>query len=155
MSLFMQQRKKATIVYLSKILIPVTVVISLFLGGIGAGIITFEPPEEVSSEEKVSATLVLDFGDGTRYSTALTIENATVFDVLLELEKQGAITIETTYWESFDSYSVDSIIYKDVAYAGDAGHYWAFYVNGEASMQGADKVYVHDNDVIEWKFVGF
>lgn len=127
----------------------------LFLGGIGTGIITFEPSQEIGSNGEVSTTVVIDFGDGTNYSTVLIVENATGFMVLLELEKQGIIDIETTYWESFGGYSVDSITYNDKIYAGDMSHYWAFYVNGEASMKGADNVYVHEDDIIEWKFEGF
>ncbi|MBN2066328.1 MAG: DUF4430 domain-containing protein, partial [Candidatus Thermoplasmatota archaeon] len=146
----MDRHTKSTMIYLSKILIPIIIVMGLFLGGINAGIITFEPPEETEGGKEVSATILIDFGDGTSYSTVLTLENATGLDVLLELEKQGVIGVGTTYWESFGGYSVDSITYNNITYKGDTGRYWAFYVNGEASMKGADKIYVHDNDVTEW-----
>ena len=151
----MNQKTKNNIIYVSKILIPIIVVIGLFLGGVSAGIITFEQPNRIVNTGKVTATIVIDFNDGSSYSNVLTVDNSTVFDFLLEIEKIGDINIETTYWESFGSYSVDSITYQGKKYEGDMSHYWAFYVNGQLSMEGADKIYVQDNDLIEWKFETF
>ena len=146
---------KNNIFYGLKILIPIIIVIGLFLGGVNAGIITFDQPETNINIGLITVTLEVDFRDGTIYSDDLTLENITGFDLLLELEEKDIIEIETTYWESFGGYSVDSITYQGKKYEGDISHYWAFYVNGEPSMEGADKVYVNDNDIITWTYESF
>ena len=151
----MNPKTNSNIIYALKILIPIIILIGLFLGGISAGIITFEPQNKIINTGKVTATIVIDFGDGTTYSDVLTLENSTGFSILLELEKQGIIGIETTYWESFGGYSVDSITYQGSEYEAGTSRYWAFYVNGQPSMEGADKVYVNNDDLIEWKFEEF
>jgi hypothetical protein len=150
----MDQKTKGSIIYALKFLIPIIVVVGLFLGGVSAGIINFEPPKIINTGE-VTATIVIDFGDGTTYSDILTLDNSTGFDILLEVEKKGAISIETTFWEQFGGYSVDSITYQGTKYEANLNYYWAFYVNGEASIEGADKVYVNNDDLIEWKFEEF
>ena len=151
----MNKDLKDNIIYLSKIIIPIIVVIGLFLGGVSAGIITFESPNKNVNTGLIQVSIELDFNDGSKYVGDMNLENSTGFDILMELEKQDIITIETTYWESFGGYSVDSITYQGKKYEGDSNHYWAFYINGQASMEGADKVYLNDNDVVKWKFEAF
>lgn len=146
---------KNNIFYGLKILIPIVIVIGLFLGGVSAGIITFEAPNTNVNTGLITVTIEVDFSDGTTYSDELSLENITGYDLLLELEEQDILTIETTYWESFGGYSVDSITYQGKTYEGDTSHYWAFYVNGDPSMEGADKVYVNDNDVVTWRYDTF
>ena len=150
----MNQKTKENIIFASKIILPIIVVIILFLGGVGAGIITFEPPE-IAKTGEITATIIINFGDEMTYSNTFTLSNTTGFSILLKLEEQEIIDIETTYWESFGGYSVDSIAYEGKKYEADTSHYWAFYVNGEASMEGADKVYVNNNDIIEWRYESF
>jgi hypothetical protein len=151
----MKKNTKKNIIYLSKILIPITIVIGLFLGGVVSGVITFEPPIKDTNKGLISVTIEVDFNDGTKYIKDLMLENSTGFDILIELENQDIISIETTYWESFDGYSIDSILYQGKKYEGDLSHYWAFYINGQASMEGADKVYLNNNDKVTWKFETF
>ena len=84
---------KYNTIYALKFIIPIVIIISLFLGGISAGIITFEQPKKITGE--ITATIKIDFGDGMNYSTVITLGNSTVFDFLLAVEKKGEITIET------------------------------------------------------------
>jgi hypothetical protein len=151
----MNPNTKSNIIYASKILIPIVIVIGLFLGGVSAGIITFESPDKLVITREISASIVIDFRDGTTYSKVLTLNNSTVFDFLLEIEKIGDISIETTYWESFGGYSVDSIKYEGKKYEADISTYWALYINGQPAIEGADKIYVQNDDLIEWKFEKF
>ncbi len=151
----MDKKTKSNIIYASKFLIPIIVIISLFLGGVGAGIITFESPNKNVETGKINFTIIIDFSDRTKYEADLAFENITGFDILSKLEEQGIINIETTYWESFDGYVVDSITYQGEKYESDSNHFWAFYVNSEPSMVGADKVYVNNNDLIEWRYDSF
>jgi len=149
----MDTKIKNNVIYISKFLIPIIIVIGLFLGGVTAGIITFEKQDIITGQ--ATATVLLDFGDGSKFEKTMTLENSTVFDFLLKLEKQGEISIKTTYWASFDGYSIDSIIYQEKKYEGDTNHYWSFSVNDLISMEGADKVYVNNDDIIKWEYVKF
>ena len=145
----MIEKNRSFILLSFKILIPIIIVIVLFLGGINAGIISFEKEKTITG--KITATINIDFGDGNFYTDIFTLDNSTVYDFLLEVEKKGEISVEKTYWESFDSNTVDSITYNGKKYGSDISSYWAFYVNNQAGIEGADKVYLHDNDIIEWK----
>lgn len=150
----MPLNKKQKIMIAMKILIPLAIVAVLFLCGVNAGVILFEPPEK-SIEEEITTKVIINFGENITYSKEITLKNATVYDVLLELEKFGDIKIKATYWEQFDSYLIDSIIYKGIEYNSDTNHYWAYYINGEPAMEGANKVYVNNGDIIEWKYEKF
>lgn len=150
----MNQKTKENMIYASKILIPIIIVVGLFLGGVSAGIITFDPPKIIKYGE-VTATLQINFGDDTYYSKVVNLDNATVFEFLLEAEKDGDIKIETTYWESMGSYTVDSITYKGVKYEGGPNSYWAFYINDKLGDKGSDQIYVQNNDIILWKIESF
>ena len=154
------------IIYASKILVPVIIIVILFIGGINAGVITFEAPEKnlegknlkgeiTATEREINATLTIYFNDETIYSKYIKLpNNASVYNLLMKAAENNEIKIESTYWESFDSIVVDCITYKNVRYASDSNHYWAYYVNGEAGMQGADKQIIKNNDLIEWRFEG-
>jgi hypothetical protein len=146
---------KNNINFALKIIIPIIIVIGLFLGGVSAGIITFESPNKMVNNREISAGILIDFGDGIIYSNNFKLDNSTVFDFLLKIENIGHISIETTYWESFGGYSIDTITYQGVKYEADFNTYWALYINGQAAMEGADKIYVKNDDLIEWKFEKF
>jgi len=150
----MKKEVKKNLRYALSIMIPIFVVIILFIGGINAGIITFEAPK-IEVEGEVTATITINFGNEKIYSEDLTMINATVFDFLQKIEVIGDIVLETTYWEQYDSYFVDSISYNGEKYEADSSHYWAYYINGEAGMVGADKQLVKQGDLIEWKFESF
>ena len=62
----MKMNTKEKSIYLLKIFIPILIVIGLFLGGVNAGIITFEAPKKIVTG-KITATIVIDFGDGKNY----------------------------------------------------------------------------------------
>ena len=146
---------KSKIFFALKILIPIIVVFALFLSGITAGLITFEKPKDKITG-KITATLTIDFNDGEKFSQVITVENSTVLDLLLETEKYANIIIEANYNEQYQSYSVDSITYNGKEYAsGDDGHWWIFNINNEFAINSADKTYVENNDLIEWKFEKF
>ena len=136
-----------------KKVIPLIIIILLLLGGISSGIITFEKPNQITG--KVTATIKIEFGDGKVYSNHFTIDNSTVLDFLLEVEKKGDITVKTTYWEQYDSYFVDSITYQEKKYESDLDHYWAYYINDQSAIDGPNLKYISNNDLIKWKFEKF
>ena len=148
----MNSNSKNQVIYISKIIIPIFIIIGLFLGGVNAGIITFEPPKNLTGE--ITATIKLEFGGGTNFSRVITVDNSTVFDFLLELDKTGDIIVESK--ETSGSYEIESIIYNDIEYVhGEKNNWWLFYINGKFAMDSADKVYVNNNDLIEWNYEKF
>jgi hypothetical protein len=151
----MDKKIKSNVFFSLKFLIPILILIGLLLSGISAGIITFEKPLEKITG-KITAELKIDFNDGKNFSQSITIENSTVLSLLLEAEKFEDIAIDANYYEQYQSYLVDSITYMGKTYkSGDQGHWWIFKVNNEFAIESADKIYVSDNDLIEWKFEGF
>ncbi len=148
----MNSKTKNNLIYASKIIFPLIIVIGLFIVGVSAGIITFEPPNKLTGE--ITATIEIDFGDGTNYSNIFTVENSTVFDFLLEVEEIGEIIVGTN--EESGSYEIESISYNDKKYNhGEDGYWWLFYVNEQFAIDSADKVYLSDGDLVEWKFENF
>jgi hypothetical protein len=145
--------KKNNIIFALKLFIPIVFVISLFIVGINAGVINFEKEKIITGE--ITASIKINFGDGVTYSEIFKLDNSTVYDLLLRLEQNSDIILETTYWEQFNSYIVDSITYINKKYESDSNSYWAFYVNGSPAMEGANKIFVQNNDIIEWKFEHF
>ena len=136
---------------ISKLIIPIICVFLLFIGGINAGVITFEAPKKQLDGE-ITATIKIDFGDGNSFSKTVNLINATVYESLLDLEE---IEIKSTYWKQYDSYFVDSITYQGIKYESDSSHFWGFYINGNMAIQGADKTFVENEDLIEWRYETF
>lgn len=150
----MNQKKKADLIFVLKIIIPIIIVLSLFQVGISVGVITFQSPKFEKLGE-VTARIEIDFGDGLKYSKDLSLVNATVLDFLLYLEEIEDINIEKSYWEQFESYVIDSISYQGIKYKANTNHYWGYYLNEEIGLVGADKQIVNENDIIKWKFESF
>lgn len=167
----MNSKKQNRIKYALTFLIPILVIIGLFFGGIGTGIITFEQepknpifnprdnPEDQNPENQttyINATMEIDFGNGIEYSNHFQLEeNLTVFDFLLITEKTGEIILDYTYWEQYDSYFIDSMTYNNQKYEGDSTHFWVYYINDVSALEGADKVIVNHNDTIRWEYTEF
>jgi hypothetical protein len=143
---------KEKLIFPLKIFIPILIIIMLFFTGISVGIITFQSPKLNKNQGEVNVEIIIDFNDGVIYSDVTYIENATVLDLLLKTAENTGMKIEKTYWEQFDSYIIDSITYNGKKYEGSTNSYWAFYVNNVAALEGADKILIHDNDIIKWKF---
>lgn len=149
---FMDLKTKSKIIYSLKIFIPIIIVIAFFIGGVSSGIISFEHPNRLTG--KITASIIIDFGDGTNYSNIITVDNSTVFDFLLEIEKIGDIVVESN--EVSGNYEIESITYKGKEYIhGKDGNWWLFYINEQFAQDSADKVYVNNDDLIEWKYENF
>lgn len=158
----MKQRKKDNLIFTLKLLIPLIIVISLFIGGVSTGIITFEKPEDdikiqnnQNNKSVESAIIKIYFNDNSVVTFNFTTMNISVYDYLLKASEIGNFTIESTYWEQYDSYVIDSITYNGVKYEADSSNYWAYYYNGNYATVSADKQIVKNNDIIEWKYEKF
>jgi len=147
---------KEKILYTLKFTIPLTIVLILFLVGLSSGVITFELPDKINNNELINATIIIDFGDGKIYSKEMNINNSTVYDFLVEVQKIGDIYLETIYSEQIKSYQIKSITYQGKKYVhGENGYWWLFYINDEFANDAADKIYVNNDDVIKWKYEKF
>ncbi len=150
------EQKKGSLIFAFKIIIPLIVVLSLFIGGVSTGIISFELPKSDKKDESINASILIDFGDGKTYSKDMTINNSTIFNFLLEVQKIENISVETNYNEQVGGYEIKSITYQDIKYIhGVDGYWWLFYINDQFATAGADKIYVNNNDTIKWKYEKF
>jgi len=114
--------------------------------------------KDTSSEATVTATVVIDFGNGTilRFEN-LTMENATAYDFTLEAANQGgfSIEVETKYQEEMGILieSIAGVEHGTYIGTGDEeSRWWQYYVNDELGPVAADKLMVNNSDVIEWRF---
>lgn len=158
----MERRKKDSLFFSLKLLIPLIIIISLFIGGVSTGIITFEKPEDDTKIQNTqnnrsaeSAIIKIYFNDDSFITFNFTTMNISVYNYLLEASEIGNFTVKSTYWEQYDSYVIDSITYNEVKYEADSSNYWAYYVNGDYGTVSADKQIVENNDIIEWKYEKF
>ena len=141
-----------------KLLIPLIVIIVLFVSAVGLGVVTVGPFNSNSLSDQqnertiTSATIIIDYGNGTITSYAVYTKNNTVYGFLMEAARIGGFDVKTTYYSSFDSLLVDTIGDKT---GGEDNKYWSYYINEEYGTIGADKQIVESGDVIEWKFEGF
>ncbi|MCQ2550704.1 MAG: DUF4430 domain-containing protein [Clostridia bacterium] len=79
-----------------------------------------------------------------------TTEN-TVFDALNTLCRNNDIQIEYRYQQMFESYYVEGIQYIYEFDYGDMSG-WIYTVNGWSPNYGCSSYYLHDGDVIVWKY---
>ena len=129
------------------IIIPLLILLIIFYGAINVGIITFE--KEKNNQDIITATVIIDYGNGKSDSYIIKSKNSTVYSFLLETSKQGNFKVDSTYYEEYNSYLINSI---NGYSSGQDNKYWIFYVNGEAGIQGANITPVENDDFIEWKF---
>lgn len=76
-------------------------------------------------------------------------EGDTVFSILEEFTQRNDISLESTYYDQFDSILIDSIENNQ---NGNDGMYWQYYVNDEIPMVGCDKYEISNGDYIKWTF---
>jgi hypothetical protein len=144
------------LIFKLKLVIPLIIIISLFIGGVSTGVITFELPNKTTNDKQINATIIIDFGDGKTYSKDMKIYNLTVFDFLLEVQKIGDINLESSYNEQMGGFEIKSITYDGKKYThGDNSYWWLFYINDQFASDSADKIFVSNNDVIKWKYEKF
>jgi len=139
-------------ILLLKLLIPLTIIILLFAGAVSLGVITIGPEDKITIDEKVTATIIIYFGDRNVISHVLAIKNNTVYDFLMEVAEMEDIEVKSTYYPQYDSYFIESI--SNYA-GGENSKNWIYYINGEMGPVGADKQKVQDGDIIQWKYEDF
>jgi hypothetical protein len=149
----METKFKNHTIYIMKFIIPVLIILGLFIGGISKGVITFKKPEITTGT--IKATIKIDFNDGIVYTKTMTMVNSTAYDLLMKIDKTNDILVKTTYWEQYDSYFIDSITINGKKYEGNTNNYWALYLNNQPVTEGSNKIYVENEDIIEYRYEKF
>ena len=155
----MQNKKIGIFNPILSILIPIIIIIILFAAAVNVGIISVGTQEKITYKNSdiylsknssgVSATVIIDFGDGNVLSNNITSKNITVYGFLLDAANIENINVKSTYYKQYDSIFVDSISNYN---GGQSNNWWIYYVNNELGHVGADRYIVENNDVIKWKF---
>lgn len=82
------------------------------------------------------------------YSVVMT-ENVTVADILFECADYYDFTVQKKYWKGYKSFLIEAI--NDIE-NGENNRHWQYYVDGIFADVGCSNYFLHDNDVVEWRF---
>lgn len=94
-----------------------------------------------------TATLRIDFGDGTNMHYDYEIQDTTTaFDLLNSATDEQNITVDTTQYDF--GVLINSIGDKE----NTKELAWIYFVNGEAGNVAADNMILESGDVVEWKY---
>ena len=142
--------------------IPLIIVIAIFTTAMSSGMINGINANSESNDiindkntknlGETTATIIIDFGNGTTNEFDIKTTNATVYGLLMEAAKLGEYDVKTTYYSTYDSLLIESISNME---NGQDNKYWIYYLNDESGSVAADKQIVINNDTIEWKFEEF
>lgn len=103
--------------------------------------------ETDSSEEQISVSLVLNYGNAEEVSYEQSIKPGTsAIDLLNEVSAANNIAVE------YQEFEFGRFVQKIGDTAGDSSHYWGFYVNGSMADVGADAYILNDGDSIAFKY---
>lgn len=103
----------------------------------------------LESSDETSVNVVIIGDEWMVKDNIFAYEGDTVFSILEELSNRNDISLESTYYEQFDSILIDSIGNNQNV---NGGRYWQYYVNDEIPMVGCDKYEISNGDYIEWSF---
>jgi len=117
----------------------------------------------VSESDFFSISVGLEESDGFVENTSMKIvspdwnleymnvntENVTVADFLFECANHYNFTVKKKYWKGYKSFLIEAI---NGIENGEGDRYWQYYVNGKFADVGCSNYFLHDNDVVEWRF---
>ena len=127
-----------------KPLIVVAIVVIVGIAGIFA-YNEFLKPEPAL----VTATVTIDFGNGTVLTEEIGSDNNTALGVLQSFVGPENVGAEAGFVSSI--YGVETV--EDVpGFEGTDARYWMFYVNGTMPMESAATMEIFDGDIVEFKF---
>jgi len=103
----------------------------------------------VEKSDQTSVRITIS-GDGwTLTDNFVAYYGDTAFSLLERSAEQNGFSVDSTYYEQFDSTLVNSI---NNAVGGTDGKYWQYYVNGMLPDIGADKYIITNGDLLTWSF---
>jgi hypothetical protein len=103
----------------------------------------------VERSNQTSVHIVIIGDDWTITDNLVAYKGDTALTLLERCSQKNSFTIESTYYEQFDSTLINSI---NGAVGGTDGKYWQYYVNSELPNVGADKYIILNGDVLTWSF---
>ncbi len=104
----------------------------------------------VERQSEVTATLIMDFGDGTVWSYPnITTGSATVHGLLRECAHIDNFTIETKYDGKLNRFS---IVIADVAHNETNGAYWQYWLNDIRGPGNCEDLPIQNNTMVKWMF---
>jgi hypothetical protein len=110
-------------------------------------------PTKAAGEEKPkTASLMLDFGDGTvkTFPDVDVAKGPNLLEVMKNLSQAGNGFVLSAKPPGQYGVMVDQIGDKK---NGDQGKYWLFWVNNVMAEKSADNTVLAPGDAVEWKFV--
>jgi len=134
---------------------PIAVTFIIISAALGGMMIVGELNEPNLEQMTVTATIKINYGNGTTLTDEITTGNYTAFGFLEA--SVGFGNINATYYEMFESWLINEINGigngADVPGIADTGnYYWQYYVNDVLGPVGADRYALLDGDVVEWRF---
>ena len=125
-------------------LIVVAIVIIAAVGGIFA-YNEFLKPEPAL----VTATISIDFGNGTVLTEEIGSDNNTALGLLYTYVGQENVDASMGFVNSINGIeTVDDV----PGLEGTTARYWIFYVNGTMPMESAANMEIFDGDIVEFNF---
>lgn len=97
----------------------------------------------------VTATISIDYGNGTVVSEEIGSDNNTALGLLYEFIGQENVESAGGFVSAINGVAtVDDV----PGLEGTEARYWMFYVNGTMPMESAATMEIHDGDAVEFKF---
>ncbi len=125
-------------------LMVVTIVIIAAVGGIVA-YNEFLKPEPAL----VTATISIDYGNGTVFTEEIGSDNNTALGLLRTFVGEENVQDAGGFVTTINGIStVDDV----PGLEGTEARYWMYYVNGTMPMESAAVIEIHDGDLVEFKF---
>ncbi len=103
----------------------------------------------VEKSNQTSVKILINGAGWTITDNLVAYPGDTAYSLLERSAQQNGFTVESTYYEQFDSTLINSI---NNAVGGTDGKYWQYYVNGQLPEIGADKCILTNGDVVSWSF---
>ena len=103
----------------------------------------------VEKSDQTSVRIIIRGDSWTLTDNLVAYQGDTAFSLLERSGQQNGFSVDSTYYEQFDSTLVNSI---NNAVGGTDGKYWQYYVNGKLPDVGADKCILVNGDVLTWSF---
>ena len=127
-----------------KPLIVVMIVVIISIAGIFA-YNEFLKPEPAL----VTATITIDYGNGTVLTEEIGSDNNTALGILWTYVGSENVVADAGFVSSINGVAtVDDV----PGLEGTEARYWMYYVNGEMPMESAGTIEIFDGDIVEFKF---
>lgn len=102
-------------------------------------------PAQQIDNKTISASLSVE---GKNYSLKIP-EKSTAYNVMTEAQQQGHLTLHATSYGDL-GYMIDEI--NGIKNSAKNHKFWIYYINNKKATIGVSNYFIHEGDVIEWKY---